>query len=196
MPRPKGFKPLGTVERGNLSRDLLLLIHRILQQEEVEQEITAQDIISYYNPQDRFERNRVWKALKYLEEQNRIQLRRVDDSYFLEVTEAGELKIEEEEVWELRIRKPKRWDGKWRIVMFDVPMSLSKNRVLFKQKLEQLGFIQYQMSVFVFPFDCRGEVEQVATWCGVGKYIKYIVADEITDEDVLMHHFSIVPHDQ
>jgi CRISPR-associated endonuclease Cas2 len=187
----KQQKPLGNVERGSLSRELLRLIHTILESEQDRKDVSAQSVIEYYNPQDRFERNRVWKAIKYLEEQNRINMRRVDDRYFLEVTEEGELKIEEEEVWELTIRKPKKWDGKWRIVMFDVPMSLSKNRVLFKQKLQQLGFIQYQMSVFVYPFDCREEVEHVATWCGILNYVKFIVADDLSDSEILARHFNV-----
>ena len=49
----------------------------------------------------------------------------------------------------LSIQKPRRWDRKWRIVMFDIPIGKDRGRAAFRFKLKQLGFVQFQRSVWV-----------------------------------------------
>lgn len=187
----KYYRPLSSLERGELTKDLLRLIQKVLDESEDAKEVNAHELINYYQPQDRLERNRVWKAIKYLEEQERIQLTRKNNSHFLYITEEGEMKLEEDEVWELRVKKPRQWDKRWRLVMFDVPTSLSKNRVLFRQRLETLGFKQYQMSVFVYPYDCKGEVLHIAEWCGIRTFVRYVVVADLDDEQRFIDMFNL-----
>ncbi len=46
------------------------------------------------------------------------------------------------------------WDGKWRIVAFDIPESLSVLRHRVRSILKRAGFMRLQNSVWVFPHDC------------------------------------------
>src|SRR3989344_7174587 len=52
-------------------------------------------------------------------------------------------------------RVPSRWDGKWRVVIFDIPEARRTLRNRLRDMLLQIGFVQLQKSVWVYPFDCE-----------------------------------------
>ena len=47
----------------------------------------------------------------------------------------------------------KKWDKKWRLVIFDLPEKESGKRNALRKKLTNLGFGQWQRSVYVSPYD-------------------------------------------
>lgn len=47
----------------------------------------------------------------------------------------------------------KKWDGKWRVVIFDIEERNRKNRDLLRYKLIELGFGMIQESVWISPHD-------------------------------------------
>ncbi len=47
-----------------------------------------------------------------------------------------------------------RWDGKWRIVAFDIPETMRVSRDKLRNVLRRSGFKQLQQSVWVFPHEC------------------------------------------
>ena len=59
----------------------------------------------------------------------------------------------------MKIRKPAKWDGKWRIVVFDIPENLRSIRQALREHLCRLQFYQLQKSVFVLPYECGDEIE-------------------------------------
>ena len=86
----------------------------------------------------------------------------------------------------MKINIPPKWDGFWRIVIFDVPEKLRKRETYSGKKIKTLAFFPLQKSVFVYPFDCRrDEINGVREFFfGVGKsFTQYIVAKEIDSEN-------------
>ena len=73
---------------------------------------------------------------------------------------------------ELVVKKPLRWDGRWRIVIFDIPNVLSAARSAMRETLKDLGMLQLQKSVWVYPYSCEDEVLFVANFFGVENYIE------------------------
>ncbi len=51
--------------------------------------------------------------------------------------------------------KKKKWDGKWRVVMFDLPIDKNNTRVLLRRILIKAGFLQIQKSVYIFPHSLK-----------------------------------------
>ena len=49
-------------------------------------------------------------------------------------------------------------DGEWRIVIFDIPEKFKKAREALRMKLKELGFLELQKSVFIFPYECEDEI--------------------------------------
>src|SRR3989344_2261550 len=52
-------------------------------------------------------------------------------------------------IFEIRLTKSKTWDGKWRIVLFDIPEKYKKVRDALRYHIKKLGFHELQKSVFV-----------------------------------------------
>ena len=77
---------------------------------------------------------------------------------------------------ELKLDQPKKWDNKWRFVMFDVPEKRRYARDVLRDKLKKMGFFQVQQSVWVYPYDCGEEMDLVADFLGVSNYLLYFTA--------------------
>lgn len=52
----------------------------------------------------------------------------------------------------LKLAKSRRWDGKWRILIFDIPEKVRGKRDFFRKELQDFGFYRLQKSVWVYPY--------------------------------------------
>ena len=87
--------------------------------------------------------------------------------------------------------REKKWQKKWFFVFFDVPEIQHNKRDYLRKFLKDLGFYCYQQSVYVFPFECKKEVFLIKKIVESAKYMKYIVAEEIEDEEKIKKYFGI-----
>jgi len=109
----------------------------------------------------------------------------------IEITEKGKKKILQYDIEEMNIKIPAKWDGYWRIVIFDIPEKFKKARSALSKKIKDLGFFPLQKSVFICPFECRDEIDFVSEFFGVGKFTQYIVAKKIDSENFLKQYFGL-----
>jgi phenylacetic acid degradation operon negative regulatory protein len=78
----------------------------------------------------------------------------------------------------------RRWDGRWRIVMFDIEEVNRQIRERLRIKLKELGFGMLQESVFISPHDLLKDFSEFAESSGIRDYLyllethKLIVGDE------------------
>lgn len=136
-----------------------------------------------------FDKDRFRQILNRLEKEKIIEVFHKDDQEIIKLTEKGKEKIPHylaEEMPEISLSK---WDGKWRIVLFDIPNEKNKTRDAFRRKLQEFGFFQLQKSIFVFPFDCAEEIRYLRDLYDIGPYVKYLVADIIESEIDLVSEF-------
>ena len=75
-----------------------------------------------------------------------------DGKRFLRITEKGkrEFTFEQAKV-ALLVRKKKRWDGRWRMVVFDVPERRRFVRFRLRSVMREIGFVRLQNSAWVYP---------------------------------------------
>lgn len=85
---------------------------------------------------------------------------------------------------------PRRWDKKWRVVVFDVPEEKKRSRDALRGKLKELGFREFQKSVFVFPYHCENEINFVVNYFNMHKHVRYGELRLSYDHD-LRKHFSV-----
>lgn len=91
----------------------------------------------------------------------------------------------------LRPPRPAHWDKKWRMVLFDIPEGLRKNRNSFAVGLKRLGFMPVQKSCFVFPFPCFEEVEVLADFCEVRCFITCALAESLDGSSMFRRRYKI-----
>ncbi len=108
----------------------------------------------------------------------------------LSLTTKGELRLSkyQEELSPSR----RKWDKKWRIVIFDIWEKSRKKRDFLRNELSDFGFVKLQNSVWVTPYDCEEYVNLLKTDIGIGRGVVYIIADKIDNELVLKKIFGLV----
>ncbi|MFZ2303939.1 MAG: hypothetical protein WAV98_04105 [Minisyncoccia bacterium] len=92
----------------------------------------------------------------------------------------------------IAIKTPAQWDGKWRIVMFDVPEKFKRTREALRMHFKNMGFYEFQKSVFVHPYSCVKEIEYIVEFYQARKYLRYIVATDIDNALELKKHFHLM----
>jgi len=114
-----------------------------------------------------------------------------DGKKYLKLTEKGKLKLIRLEKFNFKIKKPKRWDKKWRIVIFDIPQKRRLQRDNLRFTLKQIGFVRLQHSVWVYPYDCEELITLLKLDFKIGKDILYIIADKIENDKILKEHYKL-----
>lgn len=89
------------------------------------------------------------------------------------------------------LKKDKTWDGKWRIVIFDIPETKKKMRNYFREKLIELGYRILQESVWICPYNTADIVEELIEFCNAKQYVHYLLVEELDNKAVLMNLFHL-----
>jgi len=82
-----------------------------------------------------------------------------------------------------------RWDGFWRLIIFDIPEDKKSIREAFRRKLRHYNFYPLQKSVFVFPFECEKEIQELADSFEIGEHTEIILAKSLGRNDDRVREF-------
>src|SRR5687768_183744 len=74
-----------------------------------------------------------------------------------------------------------KWDGKWRVVVFDIPEENRKIRNAFRSRLKLWKFESHQKSVWVSRKDILKEVKDLVKELGIKKWVTIFEADKVDD---------------
>jgi len=108
------------------------------------------------------------------------------------LTKDGETKALRFKIDEIKIKRPAKWDGEWRIVIFDIPERFKKAREALRNKLKDLGFVKLQESVFIFPYECEDEINFIVEVFQIRPFIRFIRANSVSNEEQLMINFGLL----
>lgn len=114
--------------------------------------------------------------------------------YLEEVEQKGQRKLRLSKKGQLRIWRPnpkKEWDGRFRIVAFDIPEERKKTRDLFRTKLRILGFKSWQKSVWISPYDISEPLEELLELLDLEEEVDYFIAEAMTKSDRLKEMFEL-----
>ncbi len=104
---------------------------------------------------------------------------------YLELTQKGRVRFARYGLARKFLR-PKRWDGKWRVLIYDVPEERRKDRDRLKDHLRAIGFIPLQESVYIFPYDCASEVRDALEYLKLRDRAVLLLAATLEGEDQLI----------
>ncbi|MEK7149381.1 MAG: CRISPR-associated endonuclease Cas2 [Patescibacteria group bacterium] len=79
----------------------------------------------------------------------------------------------------------KKWDGKWRIVMFDIPEKSKKEREWLRNQLYGLEYKSLQKSVFIGKFPLSEDLFREIFKKSLRDYVNLITVGEIDNEEIL-----------
>jgi len=108
----------------------------------------------------------------------------------LTLTQKGRLKSLDCQLNNLKNKKEK-WDGKWRMVAFDIPEKYKQGRDSLRGKLKQVGFRELQKSVLVTPYDCKEEITLLIKLFELERYVRFGILEYVDNEATLEKFFKI-----
>lgn len=111
---------------------------------------------------------------------------------FLKLTAKGEAKLRQLELHEYKIKKPKRWDKKWRMLSFDIKEERKTLRDKVRNTLIAIGFEKLHKSVWVYPYDCEDLITLLKADFKIGSDVLYIIADKIENDGWLRKKFGLI----
>ena len=142
----------------------------------------------FFDKMDEREKARSLSKLKsYMKTQGLV---RGDYSHGIELTKKAIKRLSKLDYKEMTIDSTAAWDGKWRIIFFDIPESKRAARVGFTRKIQSLGAQILQQSVWVHPFDCEEIIFKVAKHFDVLEWVTYVETAHISNEAELKKRFK------
>ena len=73
----------------------------------------------------------------------------------------------------------KRKDGKWIMLIFDMPAKYKKSRDLLRSVLQNLGYKVFQHSVWITPYDVFEKTERYLQFYSLDRFIKIFLIEEL-----------------
>jgi len=105
--------------------------------------------------------------------------------------------LAEKGLWEFvkfrTIEKKGDWDGRWRVIIFDVSEIRRNNRDFLRTRLKWLGFKELQKSVWAFPYNIKEEIKElmaISKYNGQGD-VRFLTVEKIEEDDDLKRWFDL-----
>ena len=114
-----------------------------------------------------------------------------DGSTTLILSDSGKKKALTYHIEKIKIPEMRKWDGKWRLVFFDIPEIYRGARESLFRSLLQAGFYPLQKSVYIHPFKCSDELDFIIEFWGVREYVRVAEVNVIDNELHLKKHFGL-----
>ena len=134
------------------------------------------------------------RRLKDLEKRKLIAFKELGGGKVrIELTKNGKRLIREYDLEDMELKIPQKWDGYWRVIIYDIPVHQRKASNAFRQKIRTLGLFQLQRSVWVCPYECLEELEFLSSIFEIDfdRCICYFKTREIPREDKIKNHFAL-----
>lgn len=126
-----------------------------------------------------FNNKQVRRSMDLLKNNKLISLSYERDKTVVRLTKSGREKLLKYKIDDMKIKPQKKWDKKWRVVIFDIPENFSKVRSEFSRKLKEMGFELLQKSVWVCPYPCEDEIDFIKEIYHIKPFVRIIVAESI-----------------
>ena len=117
------------------------------------------------------------KLIYYLKKNNYIKAKNIEGKQAIMITKRGLEKALISYFKKQDDKFKKRKDGKWIMIIFDIPQKHTKARNLLRSILNNLGYKMFQQSVWVTPYDVSGKTEELLQWYSLDKYVKIFLIE-------------------
>ena len=136
---------------------------------------------------------RLYRAVREFYNDRLVDYKEDKDGFIkIILTKEGQKKALKFKLDEMEIKKPTKWDGEWRVVIFDIPDRFKKAREALRRKIMDLGFRKLQESVFIFPYECEDEINFITEVFLIRPFVRFVRAKSFTNEEQLKIKFNLI----
>ena len=131
-------------------------------------------------------------VFNYLRRKGLIEIKKEGHDVKIALTKEGKKQAGKYQINDLEIEKPKKWDKKYRIIIFDIPNSSRLARDIFRRKLKEFGFYPLQQSVWIIPYSCKEEITMLREFLGLNKkQIQLLEVTKLENESFFKRIFNL-----
>ncbi len=87
--------------------------------------------------------------------------------------------------------KKEVWDGKWRIIFFDIPETKRKHRDYLRFIIRTIGFREFQKSIWVYPYKIPSFLEEILDEENIKQYTRFITTESIDRDGDIRKMFKL-----
>lgn len=113
-----------------------------------------------------------------------------DGKRFARITEKGEL-ILQMETEKNAMTKKRKWDKRWRVVIFDIPERRKNIRDSLRLFMSEYGLVRLQDSVWIYPYDCEDLIALAKANFRIGADVLYMIVERLERDKYLREHFGL-----
>jgi len=103
------------------------------------------------------------RAVVNLDKRGWIVARQAPTGWEIRLTPKGWVEWKAYEFGKKQLHQPDKWDGRWRVLMFDIPEKKKFLREKIRTVLRSFGFHRLQDSVWIYPYECQEVLELLRT---------------------------------
>lgn len=131
------------------------------------------------------------RTLRRLQKQKFVEISEEQGMQVVKITEAGRRRVLRFAIDEIAVEKPKVWDGRWRIVSYDIPKKLESLRNVFREYLRAWGFYPFHESLFLHAYPCGKQVAFLREYLGISEYVRILQVSKIENDKVFRDFFEV-----
>lgn len=125
------------------------------------------------------------QAIKRLREKKLVEQDVDEDKIIFKLSKLGK------GILQVHNFKEEDWDGRLRIVIFDIPENKRTVRNLFRRRLVQWGFTRWQQSVWLTKMDVTDQLRKLITNLEIDKWVSVIESDDFLVDNTVLNGRSI-----
>lgn len=144
---------------------------------------------AYIRRAGNLDRPRYWRAIGHMKKRGLVHIRSKAGKKFITLTQKGQLTTLLHKA--KHFQKPKTWDGKWRLFIFDIPEQARIKRGMLRNLLKKNRFTKLQASVFISPYPINREAIAYLKKTGLSRYIRILRVDEMDETSELKLKYGL-----
>ncbi len=142
-------------------------------------------------PKNKWQKYNFNQSIKRLKDHSLICFETTNKGTFARLTQKGKDKLRKFKLLGYKLKKPKRWDNKWRMLVFDIKEERKGTRDKIRFILKRIGFLRLQDSVWVYPYDCEDLVTLMKADFKIGRDLLYLIVDTIEGDNKIKNYFKL-----
>jgi CRISPR-associated endonuclease Cas2 len=131
------------------------------------------------------------ETIKRMTTRGLIKLEHEKGQTYVKLTDKGQLELSRFQAKERMLSK-KKWDGKWRVLIFDIKEYRRSTRDVLRKELIGFGFIRLQNSVWVNPYECSEITVLLKADLQIGKDLLYMTVEKLENDKWLRKSFALI----
>ena len=122
---------------------------------------------------------RFQRLISYLKRKGLIKIQGIKNSEAILITPRGQEKLSRiiDKIRSTQFKRRK--DGKWQMIMYDIPKNRNRERQFFRRELKALGYKMVQKSIWASPYNVIMETKRLIDKYEFWDFVRVLLVQEI-----------------